>query len=212
MPLLMKKGEFATWMNVGASAVSNWGKKGLLVFADDPENPGKQLVDAEKSKLLISGTIDQTRGRPSNASRQAAEQGDAPETKAGGGKAPPVSASEQLRQEEARERILGRRIENERAVGSLVPLAEYERRAGEYGRIVRERSHAVVRQLAPRIAAETEPRTITALLIEALDKTFANLADEIEADATAEIVADATLAAVEQAADEVADAEDAEDG
>jgi len=211
MPLLMKKGEFATWMNVGASAVSNWGKKGLLVFADDPDNPGKQLVDAEKSKLLISGTIDQTRGRPTNASRQAAEQGDAPEAKSSG-RAPPVSAGEQLRQEEARERILGRRIENERAVGSLVPLAEYERRAGEYGRLVRERSHAVVRQLAARLAAETEPRTITALLVEALDKTFANLADEIEADATAEIVADATLAAVEQAAEEAADAEDVEDG
>lgn len=164
MPLLMKKGEFATWMNVGPSAVSNWGKKGLLVFGDDPRNPGKQLVDAEKSKLLISGTIDQTRGRPSNASRGAAEESDQPSgtgsasAKAGPGK---ISESELLRHEEVRERILGRRIENERSVGGLVPRAEYERRAGDHGRLARERTHGVIRQLAERVAAETDPRLIT---------------------------------------------------
>lgn len=211
MPLLMKKGEFATWMNVGASAVSNWGKKGLLVFADDPDNSGKQLVDAEKSKLLISGTIDQTRGRPSNASRQAAEEGDAPLERSGG-RAPPVSPSELLRQEEARERIVGRRIENERAIGALVPRAEYERRAGDLGRLARERTHGAIRQLSERLAAETDPRLITSLLIDAVDKVYTNLADDIEAAAQAELVADATLAAVEKAADEAADADDAGDG
>jgi hypothetical protein len=207
----MKKGEFATWMNVGASAVSNWGKKGLLVFADDPDNPGKQLVDAEKSKLLISGTIDSTRGRPTNASRTSAEQGDQSSASAGG-REPKLSASEQLRHEEARERILGRRIENERTVGGLVPRAEYERRAGDLGRLARERTHGVIRQLAERVAAETDPRLISTLLIDAVDKVYTNLADEIEADAQAELVADATLAAVEKAADEAADADDVEDG
>lgn len=211
MPLLMKKGEFATWMNVGPSAVSNWGKKGLLVFGDDPDTPGKQLVDAEKSKLLISGTIDQTRGRPSNASRGAAEQGDQPSA-AAEARGPKISASELLRHEEVRERILGRRIENERAVGSLVPRAEYERRAGDLGRLARERTHGVIRQLAPRLGAETDPRLITTLLIDAVDKIYTNLADDIEADAQAELVADATLAAVEEAAEDVGVADDAGDG
>ena len=63
MTMLMKS-EFAALKGVGASAVSNWAKKGLLVYGQDPARPGKQLVDVEKSELLINGTIDQTRGRP----------------------------------------------------------------------------------------------------------------------------------------------------
>lgn len=198
MPSLVKKGEFAALMGVGASAVSNWGKKGLLVFGEDPESPGRQLVDVEKSQLLIRGTIDQTRGRPTSASRTAAEQ---PDDTAGQSttRTPVLSPAEQLRQEEARERILSRRIENEKSVGGLVSLAEYERKAGEHGRKAREGTHGVVRQLAERLAAESDPRVIVSLLLEKLDKMFANLADDIEAEDRAEQVADATLAAVEMA-------------
>ncbi|WP_156402127.1 hypothetical protein [Caulobacter sp. Root1472] len=200
MPSLMTKGEFAAHMNVGPSAVSNWNKKGLILLAPDPERPGKQLVDAERSALLIRASVDTTRGRPRKADQAAAEQ--SPSSSGEGGGASPerppqrLNALEQIRLDEARERITRRQIENGQLLGQLVSLPEYERRAGEMGRVVRERTHGVVRKLAERIAAETDPRTIIALLGGELDSMFDKVAGELEAEAQVERAVDVVLAAV----------------
>lgn len=192
MALLMKS-EFAALKGVGASAVSNWARRGLLVMAPDPKRPGKELVDVEKSDLLIRGTIDQTRGRPRSADASAAE---VTETQ------PPASTvrpfqptgAEAVRMEEARERIIGRRIENEKSLGNLVSLSDVERRTAERGRLIRERTMSLLRQQSERVAAETDPRKIYALQSEEFEQLFARLADEIEAEASAEAQADVALA------------------
>ncbi len=203
MTLLMKS-EFAKRHGVGASAVSNWARKGLLVFGEDPDRPGKQLVDAEKSDLLVRGSIDQTRGRPRSAETALAEGGDAPV--AAPARQATMTGAEAVRMEEARERIIGRRIDNEKALGNLVSLGEVERRTAERGRMIRERIQATVRNQAERLAAETDPRTITAILSAELDAVFARLADEIETEAGAEAQADDALAVLDEEADEEAEA------
>lgn len=198
MTLLLKQAEFAARHGVVASAVSNWKKRGLLVFAEDPARPGKQMIDAEKSDLLIKGTIDPTRGRPRNDATQAAQSGAAPAE--GQSRAViPMNGLEAARLEEMRERTTRRKIENEQLLGRLVPLSEYERRAGEMGRVIRERTHGLIRQHGERLAAETDPRTIMALLGQAFDALFDQVADEIEAAASDERVADAALAQIEAA-------------
>lgn len=203
MTLLMKS-EFAKRHGVGASAVSNWARKGLLVFGEDPKRPGKQLVDAEKSDLLVRGSIDQTRGRPRSAEAALVEAGEAPATAPV--RAATMTGAETVRMEEARERIIGRRIDNEKALGNLVSLGEVERRTAERGRMIRERVQATVRNLAERLAAETDPRTITSLLSAELDDVFARLADDIESEASAEAQADVALAVLDEEADEEAEA------
>ena len=205
MPVLMTQAEFAERHKVGKPAVTAWKKKGLLVFADDPERPGKQLVDAEKSDLLVRGSIDPTRGRPRTAERAEIEAEGVPPTIPATAASPRgLSGLEEARLEDMRERTRARRIETERQLGTLVAISEYERRAGDLGRLVRERTHALVRQLADRIAAETDPRQVMAVLDEAFDQLFAQVADEIEAEATKERQVDAELAPLA--------ADDAEDG
>lgn len=203
MTLLMKS-EFAKRHGVGASAVSNWARKGLLVFGEDPKRPGKQLVDAEKSDLLVRGSIDQTRGRPRSAEAALVEAGEAPATAPV--RAATMTGAEAVRMEEARERIIGRRIDNEKALGNLVSLGEVERRTAERGRMIRERVQATVRNLAERLAAETDPRTITSLLSAELDDVFARLADDIESEASAEAQADVALTVLDEEAGEEAEA------
>lgn len=196
MAWLVKKGEFAALQGVGASAVSNWAKRNLLVLGDDPDRPGKKLVDVEKSRLLIQGTIDPTLGRPKKTEVQ---QAAAPQGQSSAPAPIALNGMEAARLEEMRERTLGRRRENEAAYGTLVLRAEAERRAGELGRLTRERTYGLIRQLAERLAAETDPRQITALLTDEFDRMFSGLADDIEADAKAEAVADAALATAEAA-------------
>lgn len=203
----MMKSEYAAHRGVKPSAVSNWAKKGLLVYGADPARPGKQLVDVEKSDLLVNGSVDQTRGRPrsSEAGATASEAGPV----AVAPRPAQLSGPEAVRMEEARERIIGRRIENEKALGRLVSLAEVERRAAERGRMIRERVAAVVRSQAERLAAEADPRVIVAVLGGEFDQLFERIADEIEAEARAEAAADAVLEKIpdlEEEGDEEAEA------
>lgn len=197
MPLLMTQKEYAAHRKVSAPAVSNWKAKGLLAFAEDPDRPGKQLVDVARSDLLVNGTIDPTRGRP-----RAADQADAggevstgeliAETKAATTRG--VTPLEAERLEEMRERTRSRRIANEAQLGGLVSLAEYERRASDLGRLIRERTQSLIRQHSERMAAETDARTIVAVLGEAFDQLFNQVADDIEAEATREREVDQVLA------------------
>ncbi len=194
---LMRAKDFAAHRGVRPSAVSNWKAAGHLVWVEDPERPGKQLIDVEKSDLILNGKVDPTRGRP-----RSAESAPVAETTATAGDASAARASgmDQARLDDMRERTLSRRIENDKALNRLVDIGEYERRAGDMGRLVRERTVGVVRQVAERLAAESDPRQIIAILSEQFDGLFNQLADEIEAAASAEGVADAALAEV--AADE----------
>ncbi|ATC25200.1 hypothetical protein CVUC_05310 [Caulobacter vibrioides] len=199
---MMTKSEFAAFMKVGPSAVSNWAKRGLIVMGPDPDCPGREKVDAEKSAILINATVDRSRGRPKNSERTAAE---APADEKNPNKSPTLEGAsptklsqvEQARLDEMRERTTRRRIENGQLLGQLVPVAEYERRAGDMGRMIRERTHGLIRQHAERLAAETDPRAVAALLAGEFDKLFEKIASELEAEAVAELSADITLAAVE---------------
>ena len=194
MALLMKS-EFATLKGVGASAVSNWAKKGLLVYGQDPTRPGKQLVDVEKSELLINGTIDQTRGRP-RAAGVAQVESEVAASPSASPRHPAMSSAETARMEEMRERTLGRRIDNEKALGNLVQLGVVEQQAADRGRMIRERVNAGVRAQAERLAAESDPRAIVALLTAEFDGLFTRIADEIEQEASAEAAADVALARI----------------
>ncbi|WP_295205760.1 hypothetical protein [uncultured Brevundimonas sp.] len=189
------KSEFAALKGVGASAVSNWAKKGLLVYGQDPARPGKQLVDVEKSELLINGTIDQTRGRP-RAAGVAQVEGEIASPPSAPPRHPAMSSAETARMEEMRERTLGRRIDNEKALGNLVQLGVVEQQAADRGRMIRERVNAVVRAQAERLAAESDPRAIVALLTAEFDGLFTRIADEIEQEASAEAAADVALSRI----------------
>lgn len=191
---LMRAKEFAAHRGVRASAVSNWKTAGLLVWAPDPDHPGKQLIDVAKSDLVLNGSLDPTRGRPRSGEAEASAA--TPEDASAARSAPQASGMDAARLDEMRERTLGRRIENDKALKLLVPVAEYERRAGDMGRLVRERTVGVVRQVAERIAAETDPRQVIAILTGEFDRLFDQLADEIEATEAAEGAADDVLAAV----------------
>lgn len=198
MTLLMKS-EYAAYRGVKPSAVSNWIAKGLVIFGNDPARPGKQLVDVAKTDILVNGSVDQTRGRPRSAEGapvQAEAEADGAAPVAAAHRVPRVSGAEAVRMEEARERIIGRRIENEKALGRLVALAEVERRSAERGRMIRERVQSVVRTQSERLASEADPRMIVAILSAEFDALFARIADEIEAEAASEAAADAALAAV----------------
>lgn len=208
MALLLSQTEFAARHKVGKPAVSNWKRKGLLVFAPDPDRPNKLLVDVEKSDLLVRGSIDQTRGRPRSADAAPQGAGGSGDTVQPPARGPaPLNALEAARLDEMLQRTRGRRIENDARLGNLVAISEYERRAGDLGRMVREGVHAVLRQQAERIAAETDPRTIIAVLGEAFDQLFARVSSEVEAQASLEREVDQVLAQVTADEDELESAE-----
>lgn len=190
----MTQTEFAAHRGVGKSAVSNWKARGLLAFAPaDPGRPhGRQLVDVQRSDAAVNAAVDPTLGRPPTA---IASSPAAPALSEN-----PAGASDGLanvRNELIRAQTVRARLQNEKLAGELVALVEFERRAGDAGRLARERMHGVARQLAERLAAETDPRSVLAVLAEAIDQAFADLADRLEAEALAELEVDAELEAEE---------------
>ncbi|ESQ82383.1 hypothetical protein AEAC466_17320 [Asticcacaulis sp. AC466] len=183
---------------MGKSAVSNWKKAGLLVFVADPLNPGKQLIDAEKTDILINGSIDQTRGRPPTAIAQGGTSAgqalpETPEPK----KPAYISPMEAARLEEMQERVMRRQLERAQLTGQLVDLAEYSMRMANMARLVRERTIGVIRTNAEALAEEPDPRAITALLTDVFDKMFAQVAAEIDQEADQEAQFDSDLIDVE---------------
>lgn len=168
---LMLQSAFAAHRGVGKSAVSNWKKAGLLVFAEGED--GKPKVDVERSDARINARIDPMRGRPQTGVAPA-PAGDADEAVV------PIASGKSLgsaRNELLAEQLIGQRLKNGAAAGDLVPRLEAERRLGELGRAIRERVHGLHRGLAERLAAERDPRTIDLLLGEETDKLFIELAD-----------------------------------
>ena len=176
---LMTQAEYAAHRGVKAPAVSNWKAKDLLVFAEDPARPGKVLVNVQLTDARLATRIDPTRGRPSSGAMSGELQlhGSASGTTLAG------EALAQERMEHLVEQKIGHRLKNAERARELVPLAEYERRSSELGRLARERMHSVVRSTAERLAAETDPRAIVALLRVEIDRAFEELADQVEAGA-----------------------------
>lgn len=194
----MRKGEFARHRGVKPSAVSNWNKRGFLVFAEGPG--GQMLVDVAKTEARLNAKLDTTRGRPTTGMQagmddvpEALDTPDAPDAPEGGDRQPVINP----RMELVRENVVEKRLKNLEKARELVALEEYERRSTEKGRQTRERVMGVVRDMADRLAVETNPRTIVALQQEAFDRMFADLALDVEQDAMGEDLAEAELADAE---------------
>lgn len=175
MAELLTQAQFAVRRGVGKSAVSNWKKAGLLVFAEAPD--GRMMVDAARTEARLNARIDPTRGRPTGAPPEEAPADD--QLPLDGS---PVQQRNlaRVRAEVAEEDLIGKRMRNAADARELVPAVEAERRLGELGRMARERVQAELRGLAERLAAEREPRAIMTLLDGATDRAFHALADAIE--------------------------------
>ena len=175
---LMMQAEYAAHRGVGKSAVSNWKRDGLLVFAKHPTT-GREMVDVAQTDALIASRRDPMRGRPTSGTA-------APAAIVAADAAlpiePAVSAAPSLadaRFELIAEQRIGAALKNERDAGNLVPLIECERRLAETGRLVRERVQSAFRGMAERLAVERDPRVIMSIGEEELDRVFGDLASEI---------------------------------
>ena len=180
--LLMTKGEFAAHRGVGKSAVSNYAAKDWLVMAECPTS-GTMKVDVDRTEARLNAKLDPTRGRPKAA--DALPQGDLPlEAEAPRARAEPKGDSvAEVRSDLMRTQIVGNALKNARAAGELVAVADYARRASELGRLARERMQSLTRSLSERLAVETDPRQIVAILSVEIDAAFSDLADQVDAGA-----------------------------
>lgn len=178
---LMTQAEFAAHRGVGKSAVSNWKKAGLLVFAEGPD--GKLAVDVARTDAKLNARIDPTRGRPTSAIGEA----NTPSELAldADTSLPSVRNAAAVRVEVAEEELVSRRMKNAEVARQLVPMVEVERRLGNLGRMARERVEAELRGRAEQIAAQRDPRSVMMLMVEACDTAFNAVADAIERGALA---------------------------
>lgn len=173
---LMTQAEFAAHRGVGKSAVSNWKKAGLLVFAEGPD--GKLAVDVARTDAKLNARIDPTRGRPTTAIGETGVPSELAldvDTSS-----PAVRNAAAVRVEVAEEELVSRRMKNAEVARQLVPMVEVERRLGNLGRMARERVEAELRGRAEQIAAQRDPRSVMMLMVEACDTAFNALADAIE--------------------------------
>lgn len=177
--VLVTQAEYAARRGVTKSAVSKWKAAGLLVTV---RNGRRDLVDVVASDQLVDESVDPLRGRPGVAPAPG-QIGVAPTSDLGA-----------VRLELIKAQTVRHHLENDRRAGELVALVEFEALAADWARRSRERMHAIVRQLAERLAARTEPRQIIALLSAEIDAAFDGLAMEAEAEAQGE-----ALSAVESA-------------
>jgi hypothetical protein len=192
---LMTRGEYAAHRSVTPANVSIWKRKGLIAYAEDPAD-GKLKIDVVRSDAKVNAAIDPTRGRPSRAAAQKAEESPpAPMTPP----APPQSDAAQqvadVRVDFIREQTIGKRMKNAADAGALVPLEEYAGRIEKFGRLSLERMTALVRSLAERLAAERDPRQLVALLETEIARAFERLKQDALTGAEGE--------AVEESADDV---------
>ena len=148
MGQLLSQTDFARHRGVGKSAVSNWKKAGMIVFADD--GAGRLLVDVMRTEARLNARIDPTRGRPSTSSPDVVT----PDLAAIGDQADGSPLAQRnlalVRAEVAEEDLIGRRLRNAESARELVPAMEAERRLAELGRMAFERVKAELRSSAER--------------------------------------------------------------
>ena len=210
-PRLMTQTEFAKHRGVGRSAVSNYKTKGLLVFGEGAD--GSILVDVARTEARLNAKVDPTRGRPTTSQVGGAQDAlplDQPVSSS------PVSHQMRdvanVRTDLVRQQVIEKQMANARRAGELVAVAEYEKRATELGRVVRERMQSMLRTMSERFAAEKDPRQIVAAGSVEIDRIFTELADQAEAGTlSADDLLEAELAAevaTQEAVDEEGDAVD----
>jgi phage terminase Nu1 subunit (DNA packaging protein) len=183
---LMTQAQFAKHRGVQKSAVSNWKRQGLLVFAEG--EGGKMMVDVVRSEARINANVDPTRGRPTTAQAAAPQAAMALEAPS-----PVPRQTDEMAEERVgltRASRIEKNLKNARTAGELVPLADYESRAAEYGRLVRERMHAMHGGQAERLAAERDPRIIISVLAQETDEVLGALARRMLARPSAAPVTD----------------------
>ena len=197
--VLMTPAEFAAHRGVQKSAVSNWKRKNLLVFAEG--DAGKLKIDVARTEAKLNAKLDPARGRPTTAQASAASEPGQAQLPIAPAPAPADNGLTNVRTDLLRHQVTAKALENARRAGDLVPLAEFERLAMENGRVARERMIALVRTYSERLAAERDPRLILAFMTDEIEKAFAELAESSLTGGEADD-ADA-LDAIEQAEDAI---------
>ncbi len=175
--VLMTQVEYAGHRKVGRSAVSNWKKRELLVFAEGPD--GSPMVDVTRSDARLNANVDPARGRPRKVATEPAYIAPlAPNSE------PSIRGQGlgEVRSDLVKEQVTRERLRNAKDAGELVPMAEFERLAAETGRKARERVQAVMANLAERLAVEGDARKVRLMLAAEIDHAFGQLADEVVAD------------------------------
>jgi len=168
----MTQAEYARYRGVQKSAVSNWKKAGFLIFAEG--QGGRMLIDVARTDARVNANIDPTRGRPTKTQSEAAAG--QPELPVQPSQTETQSAVASARVDLAVEQTIRMRLQNAKEAGALVPFVEYQRLCAENGRLARERMVSLVRSNAERLAAERDPRAITALLTAEIEAAFDALA------------------------------------
>lgn len=184
MATLLNQADFARRRGVGKSAVSNWKKAGLIVFAEG--EGGRLLVDVARTEARLNARLDPTRGRPiGNDAGPMPELPMAARADDDADEGSPVSQRTlaKVRAENAEEDLVGKRMKNAELARELVPAVEAERRLSDIGRMARERAQAEMRGIAERVAAERDTRAVMTLLDEAIDRAFHAVADAVESGA-----------------------------
>lgn len=165
LPLAMTQSDFAKSRGVSKMAVSQWKKKGLLVFTSDG------LVDVAASTALIDSRPVVNRG--GKAARQTAlpeiEPGETPEQAAErlivSGAVPTHSHAEAARIKENYLALL-RQLEYDRESGAVVEVEVVAQQVAEQFAVVRSRLLAIPSRVAPRIAVLTDAEEVRALIDE----------------------------------------------
>lgn len=195
--VLMTPAEYAAHRGVKSrSAVSNWKRAGLIVFAEDPST-GAHKIDVRRSDAKLNAKLDPLRGRPAS--------GPAPTLPLEPAPAAPASAVDGSFQaeriEQIKEQRFGQALKNAQSARELGAMVELERRANAMGRAARERMHAWFRGSAERLAAERDVRAVMMIGEDGIDQVFSELA---------EAAADGAFAA-EEAEDDAGIGEEPED-
>lgn len=173
--VLMTRAEFAAHRGVQKSAVSNWNKRGLLVFAEG--EAGELKIDVARTEAKLNAKLDPARGRPTTAQTSAASEPGQAQLPIAPAPASADNGLQNVRTDLLRHQVTAKALENSRRAGDLVALAEFERLAMENGRVARERMIALVRNFSERLAAESDPRLILSFMTDEIEKAFAELAE-----------------------------------
>lgn len=181
--MLVSLSAYAKHAGVHQGTVTKWKDGGLLVMVEDPERVGRWLVDVEGSDRRVSEARNPLLGRPSGGLMSADQ--DVPDSS--------DSALKRARLDNIRASTEMRELQVARLAGDLVALSEYERRASELGRLVRERLQSAFRQEAERLAAERDSRAVMTLCSGLIDRILTEIADQVESEAQAEAAMDEAL-------------------
>mgnify|MGYP003639333504 CR=1 FL=1 len=184
----MTQAEYAVHRGVGRSAVSNWKKAGLLVFAEG--TTGKPEVDVERTDARVNAKIDPARGRPTTAASAPVAELPLAAPVANGVRAGGGESLADVRTDLIRAQTIKAQLDNAKRAGDLVPVEEFTRRAAEYGRVARERMLSVVRSQAEWLASARDARAIVAQLQDEIERAFADLAAQIETGAVPDTTED----------------------